>query len=841
MILPQSLESVGKSAFAYQSNMTAALFKSDFADMPADAFYSHSNGFTIYGMHDGSIQEYAEANGINFIPLNYPMIEPSVTETAPGKECTFTATVYTGINQSTTDVSWEVKGNTSSSTLISTEGVLKTADDEKAETLTVSAIWGDAVSEATVTVLREFYTITYHLDGGENNPANPEVYPVTDKSVSLLPPVKEHYDFAGWFRDEQFETSFTDETECSGDLDLYAKWTPAKYCLTFDVNGGEELEEASKEVIYNEPIGELPVCLKDGYEFIGWFLSADGSDMVNEDTVCEGDMTVYAHWMEQAVDHEHDYEGTVLKEPTCTEDGVRVMTCKLCDSSYEEAIPATGHLNTELRGAQEATCTSEGYSGDTYCLDCEELIEEGEVIEMTDHSWAEEYTIDEAATCQKEGSESIHCTVCGTVKEGTETVIPKADHEWDEGTITSEASCTEAGIMEFTCGICQETRTEEIPMIEHEWGEFTQKSPATCTEAEILEHVCARCGELEETEGAEATGHINVSVNGAKEPTCTEVGYTGETFCNDCETVISASEEIPATGHTSEKVAGKAATCTETGLTEGAKCSVCGEIITAQKDIPAKGHAYGKWKTVKEPTYNSEGLEQRVCANDSTHVETRTIDKLINVTPETEADISQAPSVDKQEKEITNQKTDGDPANSMFGALQAKATPLSNTSIKVEWKKVKGATKYIVYGNKCGKTNKLKKLKTTTATTFTQKKLAKGTYYKYLVVAVKSNKAISTSKMIHATTNGGKYGNATRLTVSKTSVSLKKGGKCKLTVKVKNNKTAKKHREVAFESSNTNIAKVGSKGTITGNRKGTCYIYVYAQNGLMKKVKVTVK
>jgi uncharacterized protein YjdB len=58
--------------------------------------------------------------------------------------------------------------------------------------------------------------------------------------------------------------------------------------------------------------------------------------------------------------------------------------------------------------------------------------------------------------------------------------------------------------------------------------------------------------------------------------------------------------------------------------------------------------------------------------------------------------------------------------------------------------------------------------------------------------------------------------------------------------KVSKSLTLKVHRSVRYESSNKKIATVTSKGTIKGVRKGTCYIYVYAQNGVARKIKVTV-
>ena len=51
----------------------------------------------------------------------------------------------------------------------------------------------------------------------------------------------------------------------------------------------------------------------------------------------------------------------------------------------------------------------------------------------------------------------------------------------------------------------------------------------------------------------------------------------------------------------------------------------------------------------------------------------------------------------------------------------------------------------------------------------------------------------------------------------------------------------KKHRKVSFESSNPEIATVSKSGKITALKRGKCTIYAYAQNGVYKKVKVTIK
>ena len=58
---------------------------------------------------------------------------------------------------------------------------------------------------------------------------------------------------------------------------------------------------------------------------------------------------------------------------------------------------------------------------------------------------------------------------------------------------------------------------------------------------------------------------------------------------------------------------------------------------------------------------------------------------------------------------------------------------------------------------------------------------------------------------------------------------------------VSNKLKVKRHRKISFESSNPKVAKVSTKGRITAKSKGTCYIYAYAQNGVMKRIKIKVK
>ena len=205
--------------------------------------------------------------------------------------------------------------------------------------------------------------------------------------------------------------------------------------------------------------------------------------------------------------------------------------------------------------------------------------------------------------------------------------------------------------------------------------------------------------------------------------------------------------------------------------------------------------------------------------------------------------IGEGSDVGKVNSKILNCKNDKDLAGSTFGKLCVKVKKSKKKAISLTWKKIQVAKTYVIYGAKCG--TSYKKIATVHSKTFTNKKLKKGTYYKYMVVALnEKGKVVAISKLIHVATKGGKVGNCKKLKVNKSKVNLKQGRKFKLKVKqiAKSKKVKlKKHRKTAFESDNQNVAVVSKKGVITAKKKGKCSVYVYAQNGVYKQVKVTVK
>ena len=125
------------------------------------------------------------------------------------------------------------------------------------------------------------------------------------------------------------------------------------------------------------------------------------------------------------------------------------------------------------------------------------------------------------------------------------------------------------------------------------------------------------------------------------------------------------------------------------------------------------------------------------------------------------------------------------------------------------------------------------------------KRLKKGVYYKYIVVAYKEmngkKRAIMSSKSAHAVTNGGNNGNPMKVSCKPARLKLKKGKTKNLKPSYKEKKKVRVHiAKFRFYSDNEKIASVTGKGKVKAKSPGSCYIYVYAQNGCYKKVKVNV-
>ncbi|HKL98576.1 MAG TPA: Ig-like domain-containing protein, partial [Mobilitalea sp.] len=182
-----------------------------------------------------------------------------------------------------------------------------------------------------------------------------------------------------------------------------------------------------------------------------------------------------------------------------------------------------------------------------------------------------------------------------------------------------------------------------------------------------------------------------------------------------------------------------------------------------------------------------------------------------------------------------------------FRYLQLKVKS-DKTSQTLSYKRKGTIDGYLIFGGKCGEEMvELADLPAKT-TGYVIEDCIPRTFYKYQVKAYRvidgEKIIVMTSKAVHSIVNGKTYADPTKVTLDMTSITLTKGDNKVLTgqVVLPKGKKLKTHTTVIrFESSNSEIASVNSKGKITGKAEGTCYIYAYAQNGVYKRIKVTVK
>ena len=230
---------------------------------------------------------------------------------------------------------------------------------------------------------------------------------------------------------------------------------------------------------------------------------------------------------------------TDSEEATCVTKGYIKYICSKCgeEVTIEFDIDPDKHTgNTEVKNKKEATCDEEGYTGDTYCKDCGVKLSSGETVSAT------------------------------------------GDHTWDEGKITTQATCKAKGVKTYTCTVCSDTKTEDVAV-----------DPDNHT------------GETE--------------TKNKKEATCGEEGYTGDTCCKDCGVKLSSGETVPATGsHTWDegKLTKQATTSANGTLTY--TCTTCGDtyidVIYKASSISLAETSYVYTGGAKEPAvtvYDSEG------------------------------------------------------------------------------------------------------------------------------------------------------------------------------------------------------------------------------------------
>lgn len=211
---------------------------------------------------------------------------------------------------------------------------------------------------------------------------------------------------------------------------------------------------------------------------------------------------------------------------------IHQAVCTVCGTSYGD-LDSSNHEHTEVRGKVAEGCTTEGYTGDTYCSDCKVIIRTGSVIAAKGHSYTS--TVTKEATTNEEGVRTYTCKNCGHSYTESIPKLPeeKHTHSYKE-TVTKQPTCTENGTKTYTCS-CGDSYTESIPAIGHNYVSRVTKEPTKSQEG-VMTYTCKNCGHsyttaIEKLKDDKKPGDNKPGEGGDKKPT--ETPDTGKPFIKD--------------------------------------------------------------------------------------------------------------------------------------------------------------------------------------------------------------------------------------------------------------------------------------------------------------------
>ncbi len=179
--------------------------------------------------------------------------------------------------------------------------------------------------------------------------------------------------------------------------------------------------------------------------------------------------------------------GKETTRATCTEAGVKTYTCSACKATRTESIPAKGHNYTTETVTKKATCTEAGEKS-FYCTSCWTQVKE--TIPALGHSY-DSGVVTTPVTCENAGVKTYTCANC----KGTKTETIKATgHKFSTATVTKQPTCENTGVKTGTCTVCKKTTDEKIPALGHDFsGDYIiDRNPTYDTVGEKSKY-CNRC------------------------------------------------------------------------------------------------------------------------------------------------------------------------------------------------------------------------------------------------------------------------------------------------------------------------------------------------------------
>lgn len=511
--------------------------------------------------------------------------------------------------------------------------------------------------------------------------------------------------------------------------------------------------------------------------------------------------------------------------------------CAVCNTAYG-AKDMTNHTGgTEVRGSVEATTSTEGYTGDTYCKGCDTKLADGKTIPKKDSGSSGGSS--SGGTSGGTGSGSSG----GNTTPSTSVTVPVSGEEKTirvNSTVSSTtATIEDIDLSKLNTVIGNDVKTGVVTI---DFSVLEKQIDTVKLPANVIKQIADAV--KDPSNDAESLSIVltdGTSIEFDEKALSKKTAQTNQT---DITISIKRTTDSALSALQQQAVGSRPAW--DIKLTSGGKnISDMGGVITLHTPYELRSGEQSNGIVVYyvDENGNRESCEtsydpvKKLISWKTSHLSVYMIGYDENrVTPDT----------DTEDQSALN----GSQVSKLKLPILLATGKGGNRKITISWRSYEDADGYDCYWSYCDGKRSYKKLATVKAAKdrVTSRRLANNRRYKYFVAAYKlidgKKVYIAKSNTLHVALKDAKATNAKKVTVNQTNVRLKAGDTFVIRSRTRLENTNKKEllhvAAYRYYTSDQSVASVSKTGKIKALKSGTCVIYVVANNGVYGTIKVTV-
>lgn len=567
--------------------------------------------------------------------------------------------------------------------------------------------------------------------------------------------------------------------------------------------------------------------------------------------------TVCSYELAPALEHTHVWgawisNGDGTHTRTCAKDGSHTETnacsggiatcqnsaiCSVCNTAYG-AKDMTNHTGgTEVRGSVEATTSTEGYTGDTYCKGCNTKLADGKTIPKKDSGSSGGSSSGGTSGGTGNGSSG------GNTTPSTSVTVPVSGEEKtirvDSTVSSTTATIEDIDLSKLNTVIGNDVKTGVVTI---DFSVLEKQIDTVKLPANVIKRIADAV--KDPSNDAESLSIVltdGTSIEFDEKALSKKTAQTNQT---DITISIKRTTDSALSALQQQAVGSRPAW--DIKLTSGGKnISDMGGVITLHTPYELRSGEQSNGIVVYyvDENGNRESCEtsydpvKKLISWKTSHLSVYMIGYDENrVTPDT----------DTEDQSALN----GSQVSKLKLPILLATGKGGNRKITISWRSYEDADGYDCYWSYCDGKRSYKKLATVKATKdrVTSRRLDNNRRYKYFVAAYKlidgKKVYIAKSNSLHVALKDAKATNAKKVTVNQTNVRLKARDTFVVKSRTRLENTNKKEllhvAAYRYYTSDQSVASVSKTEKIKALKSGTCVIYVVANNGVYGTVEVTV-